>query len=75
MNETTPPAVQSRAVHICTLDYTEAFLEAERRLRRGDRQRYCGTCGLWVWPEACDHPGRLTERAFKALAARRARTW
>jgi len=57
----------SVTIQLCVaLEYVEAALEAERRLRRGDRQFWCGTCNCWRWPEECVHAGRLTEKAFKA---------
>jgi hypothetical protein len=59
--------------HVCVLSYTEAALDAERRLRKGDRQLYCGECARWRWPEECAHEGRLTELQFKAWTARIAR--
>jgi hypothetical protein len=63
--------VPKYAHHLCTLDYVEQAMAAEKRLRKGDRQLYCGTCRKWRWPEECDHPGRLTGRQFDALAKRR----
>jgi hypothetical protein len=60
--------------HLCVLDYTERALDAERRLRRGERQLYCPTCLLWRWPEECAHGGRLSEAHFKAHVARLAKS-
>lgn len=59
-----------KGVYLCTTDYTEQAMEADRRLRRGERQLYCGVCQKWRWPEECDHPGRMTEREFKAMVRR-----
>ena len=53
-------------VHLCTLDYTEKAMEAERRLKNGEQQYYCGNCNRWVWPEECQHEGRLTVKEFNA---------
>ena len=55
---------------LCTLDYTEAALDAERRLRERERQRYCPHCGLWRWPGEDEHGGQLTEQQFRALVKR-----
>lgn len=55
---------------ICRLDYIEKQIEAERRIKAGERQRYCGTCRLWQWDDECDHPGKLTQREFEMMAAR-----
>ena len=49
------------------LPYVEAAMQAERRLRRGERQLHCPVCDHWVWPEQCSHPGRLTEREWDRL--------
>lgn len=57
--------------YLCVLDYTEAALDAERRMRRGERQVYCAECRRWRWPEECDHAGRLTAAQFRAWAKRR----
>lgn len=48
--------------------YIQQAIEAERRLRAGERQLYCGSCGRWVWPDECEHASRLTEREFRRLA-------
>lgn len=54
----------------CVIGYVEEAMEAERRLRKGDRQLWCGTCNKWGWIETCDHPGRMTVREFDAEARR-----
>ncbi len=50
--------------HLCRSDYVEALLEAEKKLRRGERQLYCLTCSKWVWKEQCQHECRLTQKQF-----------
>lgn len=54
------------------LPYLSWHADAERRHKRGERQLYCGECvtpelGGWVWPDECDHPGRLTARGFRDM--------
>jgi hypothetical protein len=56
---------------VCVIDYVEQAIEAERRLRRGERQLYCPECLRWRWPEECAHEGRVPEAQFKAWARRR----
>ena len=43
---------------VCVISYVEQAIEAARRIRRGESQLWCPTCGLWRWPEECDHPDR-----------------
>ena len=61
-------------VWVCEIEYVRRALEAQRRIRRGERQLYCSMCGgLWRWPEECGHRDRLTPRQFAALARLSAR--
>ena len=62
-------------MNICGLDYTERAMQAEKRLRRGERQLHCGTCGLWRWPEECEHEDRLSAQRFRALLRAAERQW
>jgi len=56
---------------VCEIEYVTRHNEAQRRLRRGERQVFCPTCERWRWPEECCHPGRLTAEGFaQALRAR-----
>lgn len=32
------------------MTYLGAHLDARERLKRGERQKQCLTCGLWRWP-------------------------
>lgn len=58
-------------MHICVLSYVEEAIQAEQRIKRGERQLYCSECGgLWRWPEECKHEGRLTEKEFATMARR-----
>lgn len=42
---------------LCLLSYTERALDAERRLRKGERQGQCKRCRLWFWAdEIAGHP-------------------
>ena len=50
--------------------YPSVAEDAERRLRHGERQRYCPRCGLWRWPGECEHRGQLPEPQFRALVKR-----
>lgn len=55
-------------MHICYLEYTRKAEEADARYKRGERQLFCGDCGSrWVWPDECQHEGRLTLRQFNAM--------
>lgn len=49
---------------ICTLDYVEKALEAEKRLKKGERQKYCQVCSLWRWEEECSHTDKLSQTQF-----------
>jgi hypothetical protein len=53
--------------YLCHLSYVEASLDADRRMRRGERQAMCQTCRRWLWAhEDCGHPGpRMTDRQMK----------
>lgn len=31
------------------LGYVQAHIDAERRLKRGERQSQCPRCGAWLW--------------------------
>lgn len=43
-----------RGIHVCNIDYVEKALEAERRIRRGERQYKCKECHLYHWRgESC----------------------
>jgi hypothetical protein len=59
------------STHLCTLHYVEKAIEAEKRLKRGERQMYCVACGRWRWPEECGHEGRLTQKEFDRPAKRK----
>lgn len=37
--------------YVCTVPYVEEAIEAEKRLKRGKRQKRCPVCRLWFWPE------------------------
>lgn len=53
-----------RDVHICCSPSVQAALDAERRLKRGERQVYCTACKLWRWPAECEHwPAEPKEEA------------
>lgn len=43
------PCIRIKDGFICTIDYVERAVDAERRLRRGERQLYCPKCKLWKW--------------------------
>ena len=55
---------------VCEIEYVTHAVEAQRRIRQGERQLYCGMCARWRWPEECEHAGRLTGREFAALERR-----
>lgn len=39
-----------------TLGYLQAHFDAERRIKRGERQVFCKTCQKWRWPdELCEY--------------------
>lgn len=52
---------------LCRISYVQEAIEAEHRLRAGHRQLYCAACGHWVWPEECEHEGRLADGEFRRL--------
>jgi len=54
---------------LCEIGYVKQAEEGARRVRRGERQLYCGVCEHWVWPEECRHAGRLTAREFRSMVA------
>jgi hypothetical protein len=58
-----------KGIHVCTISYVEEAIEAERRIRRGERQLHCDTCNRWVWPEECSHADRQTAKEYEALAS------
>ena len=39
-------------------NYVADMLDAEERIRRGERQRWCPTCERWRWREECEHEKR-----------------
>lgn len=45
---------------VCHTSYSAAFEDAEARRKRGEKQSFCPTCFVWVWPGECDHPVKLT---------------
>ena len=54
------------------LGYLAWHADAERRAKRGERQLYCGECKdsggrIWVWPDQCNHQGRLAYKEFRAM--------
>ena len=57
------------AIHVCTLDYVEQSIQADRRIRKGDRQLYCLTCGKWRWVEECNHKNRITQKEHDRLVS------
>lgn len=61
-------------VNICTTDYSLALDDAARRMKMGQRQRYCGECAKWRWPEECEHGPEMTEKEFAAVVREAART-
>ena len=61
------PCLQIPNGCVCEIEYVARALEAERRIRRGERQVYCGMCVRWRWPEECSHSGRLSAREFAAM--------
>jgi len=59
---------------VCEIEYVTRAEDAQRRIRRGERQLYCVACGgLWRWPEECSHPNRLSPRQFAAVVRQNAR--
>lgn len=43
-----------KGLHICfpeDSDYLAKAEDAQRRLRKGERQRQCGGCSLWFWAD------------------------
>ena len=53
---------------VCEIEYVTRAEDAQRRIRRGERQLYCSQCGgKWRWPEECSHSGRLSAREFAAM--------
>jgi len=62
------PCIPIRGGYVCEIEYVTRAEEAARRIRRGERQLYCSTCGgLWRWPEECAHPDRLSGKSFRAM--------
>ncbi len=59
-----------RRVYVCTISYVEEHADADRRYRRGERQRYCFEHGTWQWPDGCDHEGKLTYRELRSYLAK-----
>ena len=56
------------------LGYLAWHADAARRSRHGERQLYCGECknaagsgGIWVWPDLCNHEGRLIYKEFRVM--------
>jgi hypothetical protein len=52
------------------LGYMDWHYDAERRHKRGERQRYCGVCKRWVWPDrgtACPLARTVSTAEFKRL--------
>ena len=49
------------------LRYLAAYEDAEQRMRRGERQVFCPECRCWVWPDHCEHSGRMTLREHQAV--------
>lgn len=55
-------------LHSGTNSYTRDIDEANRRIKAGQRQSWCGICGRWRWPdEKCCDSTRLSKRAFDKL--------
>lgn len=52
-------ATKQAQIHKCqaqTLGYLQAHFDAERRIKRGERQVFCKTCQKWQWPdELCEY--------------------
>ena len=42
---------KSYNTHICTIDYVEKSLDAQRRIRKGDKQHQCAKCFKWFWSD------------------------
>lgn len=55
----------SRGIVDIDLPYSVAIADAEGRMKRGERQLYCGVCQRWVWPDQCQHPGRWSQAGFR----------
>ena len=43
-------------VYVCEIEYVGRSIEAQRRIRKGDRQGWCWTCERWRFTEECPHP-------------------
>lgn len=52
-------ATKQSQIHKCqaqTLGYLQAHFDAERRIKRGERQVFCKVCQKWRWPdELCEY--------------------
>lgn len=60
-----------------TLGYSDAIADAAERAKRGERQRQCPTCRLWLWPDEFGEATatRVAVRTDHERAAYLARAW
>jgi len=72
------PCITFRAKHfrqpwrgiLCVgIGYLGRFEDAQKRLRRGERQARCSSCGCWLWAGE-EHTCADGEYAKSAIAAR-----
>jgi len=40
---------------VCEIDYTSRALDAEKRLRNGEKQAQCPNCKRWFWVSEREH--------------------
>ena len=45
------PCVRIKDGLVCEISYITEAAEAEKRIKRGEKQLYWRTCKRWVWPE------------------------
>lgn len=51
MDEVLPRDAQIAACHMPRFGYMAAHADAERRMKRGERQTRCATCERWKWQD------------------------
>ena len=60
------PCIRIPNGFLCTIGYVERAADAERRLRRGERQICCRKCNLWQWRTKWPN-GNMLECGHKLL--------